>query len=626
MTDPPHSTMAAPAAADSSRADSQARTPSSGLPVQPVTKILVTRDLDLTIRAFFPPPTAPTKFNPITAMTKLFRTMLKDEPSLVLRTPNNDMQIDLASESLPTRESDFKKYFKVSTARRENQKSSHVCIGCHVLSNRSIGNIKFKSKDGNLLAWLKKERVFIESDGLGTDRPVTIGHLTKIAVDLTHLANFRDYLANQLMLVDIEAAVAVELAPYLKEAQLEAMSNGDEYVSILPDFEIYRTHLSHGRAPSQVKTDVLGVKCAPRDAKLLGEFFTRMAAATGNDQRDGIFLPKGAANLLGPQTYEQVLREHNFFLTTVATVPINLEYGAWLGVIDPATTSDSEPISLHDHLLRKSWFLRLESVDRHKCLLVTTKPNLPEARAWIDANLEPMIRKSIPEGVDPPSSQLPRRLDKPVFSASSLSYADALKKQFSTVSTATTATTAHNRPPRKRQAAVIDYDSDQSADASSSTMTVNNSIKNQHHSNSTPATMTNTAYATELMELKSEINALKALITTAVDQFKTAVASLATPRSLLSTAMDTEVAESTEQHNQHQTPIDLVTVIQDLKNEIVQSTVQRHPPQTSPDLSATINELKQEIAAFVRETREMLQRPIQISNPFEGFKLSPMPT
>ncbi len=327
-------------------------------------------------------------------MTTLFRTMLKDEPSLVLRTPSNDHQIVLATASLPTGEKEFKKYFKVSTARSERKQSSHVCIGCHVMSNCSLGNIKHKSADGYLLKWLKTERVFLESDGLGTDRPVTIGYFTKIAADLAHLTNFRDHLANQLLLIDIDTDTAVDLAPHLKEAQLEAMSNGDEYATILPEFEIYRTRLTHGREPSQVMTDVLGIKCAPRDVKLLNEFLTRMASAT-NNQRDGMFVPKGAVHLLGTQTYEQILKDNNFFLTTVATVPINLEYRAWF-------------VSLYDHLLRKPWFLRIEEVDRRKCLLVTTKPNLPEACEWADNNLEPLIRQSIPAGIDPPTSQLPQ--------------------------------------------------------------------------------------------------------------------------------------------------------------------------------------------------------------------------
>jgi len=216
-------------------------------------------------------------------MVTLFQTMLKDEPSLVLCTPSNDQQIVLATASLPTGEKEFKKYFKVSTARSERKQSSHVCIGCHVMSNRSIGNIKFKSVDAHLLTWLKKERVFLEADGLGTDRPVTIGYFTKIAADITHLANFRDHLANQLLLIDIDAETAVDLTPHLKEAQLEAMSNGDEYATILPEFEIYRTRLTHGREPSQVMTDVLGIKCAPRDAKLMTKFLTCMVSEANQD-------------------------------------------------------------------------------------------------------------------------------------------------------------------------------------------------------------------------------------------------------------------------------------------------------------------------------------------------------
>ncbi len=633
MTDPPPSTMAATAATDLSRANSQARTSTDDPPAPLVTKNLVTRDFDLTIRAFFPPPSASAKFNPIHAMNRLFRTMLKDEPSLVLRTPTNDKQLILATNSLPTGENEFKKYFKVSTARSERQKSSHVCIGCHVLSNRSLGNIKFRSSDNHLLAWLKQERVFLESDGLGTERPITIGYFTKIAADLTHLANFRDHLVNQLMLVDIDATTAIELAPYLKTAQIDAMSNGDDFVPILPAFEIYRTHLSHGREPAQVKTDVLGVKCAPRDAKLLTEFFTRMASETNNVQRDGVFLPKGAVHLLGPTTYEQVLKEHNFFLTTVATIPINLEHRAWYAIIDPTASSDTELISLHDHLIRKSWFLRIEEVDRRKCFLVTTKPNLPAAREWVDTNLEPLIRKSIPEGTDPPSSQLPRRLDKPVYSASSRSYADALKKQFSLTSNATTTAGDNTRPPRKRQAAVIDYDSDTSNDATAANA--------REHSNGTIQT---TAYASEILSLRKEMNDLKSLITAAMEQFKIATAvSPVTSQAPPSNAMATDVespmmikSEIAELKNM------LTTAVEQFKTEIASltatpqslppnametesaaSTGQHHPTPTSSDLAAIVNDLKHELAAFVTETRTLLQ---QQNRQFTPFVPTPFPT
>jgi len=248
-------------------------------------------------------------------------------------------------------------------------------------------------------------------------------------------------------LIDVDEETAIALAPHLQQTKLDAMTNGDDYVPILPNFELYQTRLSHGRDPSKVTTDVIGIKGAPQDAKLLGEFFTRFAAETNNDHRDGMFLPKGAANLLGPTTYERVLKEHNFFLTQVATIPVNLEYNAWFAVIDPTAALDDAPISLHDHLLRQPWFLRIESAACNKCLVVTTKPNLQTARDWIDANLEPMVRKSIPPGIDPPSELLPRRLDKPVYTASSQTYADILKRQFSLAPTLTAMDTANTRPP-----------------------------------------------------------------------------------------------------------------------------------------------------------------------------------
>jgi len=87
--------------------------------------------------------------------------------------------------------------------------------------------------------------------------------------------------------------------------------------------------------------------------------------------------------------------------------------------------------SLSNHLTRQPWFLQIESVTRNKCLLVTTKSNLPAARAWIDEHLEPMVQKSIPPGINPPASQLPRCLDKLVYTTTTHMYADIFKKQFS---------------------------------------------------------------------------------------------------------------------------------------------------------------------------------------------------
>jgi len=158
-------------------------------------------------------------------------------------------------------------------------------------------------------------------------------------------------------MINLDAETAITLALHLKAAQIKAMTNGDDFIPILPNFEVYQMHINHGRAPSQVTTDIISIKGSPKDAKLLGEFFTQLAAETSTNQQDGVFLLKGAVHLLGLATFDQVLKDNNFFLTTVATVPVNLEHAAWFVVINANHTSNMEPILLHEHLLHQPWFI-----------------------------------------------------------------------------------------------------------------------------------------------------------------------------------------------------------------------------------------------------------------------------
>jgi len=160
MTDPPSSTMAPSEAANSTGTTQQVHTTSSDPPVTSANKNFVMREFDLVFCMFFLTPPQPAKFHPIPAMTQLFCTILKDEPSLVLQTPTNNKQIILMLTLLPTGESEFKTFFKVTTICLEWQNKTQVCIGCHILSNCSLSNSKHDSPNGNLLAWMKQEHIF----------------------------------------------------------------------------------------------------------------------------------------------------------------------------------------------------------------------------------------------------------------------------------------------------------------------------------------------------------------------------------------------------------------------------------------------------------------------------------
>jgi len=156
MADPPPSTMAPLEAATPSRAQSNVSMASHSHTNIPAIENSVTREYDITLCMFFPTPSKPTKFNLIPAMTQLLRMMLKDEPSLVLRTSSDNQQIILATMPLPTNKSNFQKFFNVLTTHIINKNQSSVCISCKILSNCTLGNIKFQSQNNHLLAWLKQ--------------------------------------------------------------------------------------------------------------------------------------------------------------------------------------------------------------------------------------------------------------------------------------------------------------------------------------------------------------------------------------------------------------------------------------------------------------------------------------
>jgi len=178
-----------------------------------------------------------------------------------------------------------------------------------VLSNWSLGNIKFNSKDNYFLAWLKQACIFIKSNSLGTDCLTTIGYFTKIAPELTNLVNFCEHLINQLMLIEIAAETTVYL---LLISNTHSSKWWQMAMTTFWSSLTYHTWLSHSREPLKVTMDVLGIKGAPTDAKLLGKFFTCLTSEISNNHHDGVFLLKSTVNLLRPQTYAQVLKENIF--------------------------------------------------------------------------------------------------------------------------------------------------------------------------------------------------------------------------------------------------------------------------------------------------------------------------
>jgi len=110
-------------------------------------------------------------------------------------------------------------------------------------------------------------------------------------------------------------------------------------------------------------------------------------------------------------------------------------------------------------------------------------------------------------------------------------------------------------------------------------------------------TMT-TGYAAELLVLKNDINQLKTIIATTVEQITHAIASLqATNGRVTSSAMDMDVENSTKvdapnaPHNHPHDPLDLPAIITELKTDIatitkeMQTTFQNYlPPKMNTNI------------------------------------------
>jgi len=62
-------------------------------------------------------------------MRALLAELVKSEPSMVVVNPNNQAQLVLSTNPLPTNEDTFKQFFMLSTDVRANKNQQHIIIG-----------------------------------------------------------------------------------------------------------------------------------------------------------------------------------------------------------------------------------------------------------------------------------------------------------------------------------------------------------------------------------------------------------------------------------------------------------------------------------------------------------------
>ncbi len=341
---------------------------------------------------------------------------------------------------------------------RATTKKAHVLIGFHLLCNRTIQDIKFDKTQPKFMDWFAKENIFIEADTLGIDKTATIGYLTKLHTYHMNRTELKQLLQTTFEDVILDPDLTVELDPSLKEKQTEAMLNGDMFNPEVPPFEVFKTKIIHGRDKEKVSTNVIGIKCATAQARLLREFFSQMASPVSYEKQIGLFIPTGMVHILGSVAYAKMICDNNAYLQSVITIPVGDFQHETLDIpFSTSNNTDIEQTTLQETIEDQPWCLNVERTKiQNKILIVTTTDQLEKVQKWIDNDLLITYSANIADKIDVTSLRhlTPRCLDKPVLTAASKAYADNLSKRTSYAAVTTTQKTT--QPPKVKKAPLID--------------------------------------------------------------------------------------------------------------------------------------------------------------------------
>ncbi len=113
MTNSGDTTMASAEAAELPFKVVRNSSKSKRLKAAPAQTIAVEQTHSFMIRAYFPTPNATMNFNPITNMRAFLAKLVKTEPSIVIMNPTDQMQLVLATNTIPTKEEAFKQFFAI---------------------------------------------------------------------------------------------------------------------------------------------------------------------------------------------------------------------------------------------------------------------------------------------------------------------------------------------------------------------------------------------------------------------------------------------------------------------------------------------------------------------------------
>jgi len=331
------------------------------------------------LQAIYQLPKQPCKdFQPVQQMKKLMLELLKHNANIVFHPLENDNDLLYPQHNpFPMKEKEFTTYFFIHPIPKQSIYCNSVIIGCHLLSTKSIKQLKASTTEEiPLMDWLKINKIYLEADTLSCKTIHTLGYLFFLHPQITHHVLLKGILQEAIMDVKLTKDEAKAINPtaldyysYTNSAdQANAMSDQaqDEYntddLKLVPiPFKLYHTDVGYRTGMARVATKAIGIKSNVEYSKLLNELLLHMQV--GKHIFPSMkYISVGLAANIGAASYTQLICNNNAYPASITLILVLGISNRSLNYTIPVTTDKGtdEPCTICKVIMDMEWCLQIE--------------------------------------------------------------------------------------------------------------------------------------------------------------------------------------------------------------------------------------------------------------------------
>ena len=244
-----------------------------------------------------------TRFNARTALGKLLEQMRLVDRHTIMKSVKDDEEWTTAEE-LPVG-ADLGDHVVIRHENNPLQRNS-ITIYTTIKSAKTISEIKFNQ---TMYHYLSTNKIYLRPDRYKTEKTRSPGFFIKLHPRLIYKDTYKNKINHAVKNLTLDKTNDV-VAQYL--SFVDAKSDDIP----LPEYHLHSTKRKFG----PVTAEVLQVTCPEHAATFLKTVLCKLSEKKALPQ--GIFIPTGTQQILGPATMVSLLRQHNMFLATTTMIAL----------------------------------------------------------------------------------------------------------------------------------------------------------------------------------------------------------------------------------------------------------------------------------------------------------------